>query len=123
MFWPITGSAHGPNHPTARLVNHEVFSLAWAKPSIYTTGIRGLHGLKRLTNSNWEILLDGKDAFRMHYCCNSVNNTFLATINIFSYNIKSVSVIHCISRVCDATLKGSIYNKNVRNDLCFMYVG
>ena len=34
MFRPITGSAH----PTARPVNREVFSLAWAEPSVYATG-------------------------------------------------------------------------------------
>ncbi|KAI0238986.1 hypothetical protein LSAT2_010258 [Lamellibrachia satsuma] len=34
MFRPITGSAHGPNHPTTRPVNREVFSLTWAEPSV-----------------------------------------------------------------------------------------
>ena len=51
MFRPITGSAHGPSHPTARPVNREVFSLAWAEPSVYATGASGLRGPKRLTNS------------------------------------------------------------------------
>ena len=32
------GSAHGPNHPTVQPVNREVFSLSWAKPSVYATG-------------------------------------------------------------------------------------
>ena len=51
-------SAHGPN-PMLRLVNREVFSLAWAGPSMYATSTSGLCGPKQLTNSNWEILLDG----------------------------------------------------------------
>ena len=29
------------------------------EPSMYATGASGLRGPKRLTNSNWEILLDG----------------------------------------------------------------
>ena len=52
MFRPVTGSAHGPNHPTARPVNHEAFSLAWAEPSVYATGASGRRGSKRLTNSS-----------------------------------------------------------------------
>ena len=52
MFRPIPGSAHGPNHPTARPVNCEVFSLAWAEPSMYVTSSSGLRGPKRLTNCN-----------------------------------------------------------------------
>ena len=49
MFRPITSSAHGPNHPTARPVNCEVFSLAWAEPSVYAAGASRLRGPKRLT--------------------------------------------------------------------------
>ena len=52
MFRSITGSAHGPNHPTARPVNREVFSLAWAEPSVYATGASGRRGPKQLTNSS-----------------------------------------------------------------------
>ena len=49
MFRPVTGSAHGPNHPTARPVNCEVFSHAWAEPSVYATGASLRRGPKRLT--------------------------------------------------------------------------
>ena len=52
MFRPITGSAHGPNHPTARPVNREVFSLTWDEPSVYATGASGRRGPKRLPNSS-----------------------------------------------------------------------
>ena len=41
MFRPITGSAHGPNHPTGQPVNREVFSRA-----------SGRREPKRLTNSS-----------------------------------------------------------------------
>ena len=40
---------------SARPVNREVFSLAWAEPSVYATGasiIIGRRGPKRLTNSS-----------------------------------------------------------------------
>ena len=43
MFWPIMGLAHGLNQPFSQLVNHEVFSLAWAKSTVYATGVSGLH--------------------------------------------------------------------------------
>ena len=59
MFRPMMGSAHGPNQPTLRPVNSEVFSLARAEPSVFVTGASGLHGPNRLANSKWEILLDG----------------------------------------------------------------
>ena len=44
--------AHGPNHPSACLVNRELFSLAWAEPSVYATRASGLRGPKQLTNCN-----------------------------------------------------------------------
>ena len=52
MFRPKTGSDHGPNHPTTRPVTREVFSLAWAEPSVYATSASGRRGPKRLTNSS-----------------------------------------------------------------------
>ena len=60
MFRPITVNEFdprpGPNQLTSRPMNHEVFSLAWAKPSMFATGASGLREPKRLTNSNLEFL-------------------------------------------------------------------
>ena len=37
MFWPIMGSAHGPNQ-LFLFLNHDMFSHAWV---MYTIGARG----------------------------------------------------------------------------------
>ena len=58
MFRPITGSAHGSNHPTARLVNREVFSLAWAEPSVHATSASELRGPKQLTPLRFPLLVN-----------------------------------------------------------------
>ena len=52
MFWPITSSAHGPNQPFSQPVNRQVFSLAWAKSTVYATGASRLCVQKRLSYSN-----------------------------------------------------------------------
>ncbi|KAI0209651.1 hypothetical protein LSAT2_005661 [Lamellibrachia satsuma] len=46
MFRPITGSTHGLDKPFSQPVNQEVFSLAWAKLTMYAIGASGLCGPK-----------------------------------------------------------------------------
>ncbi|KAI0230901.1 hypothetical protein LSAT2_018735 [Lamellibrachia satsuma] len=82
MFRPMTSSAHGPNHPTARPVNREVFSLAWAEPSVCVTGASGLRGPKRLTNlTGCEFPIPHEGGERMRNGCLNVSSFAAVDMN------------------------------------------